>query len=91
MFLSKSFLLLQKNYFELQAKTEEQDNDDDGQFIERLLDDIDQTNYQSYPQKKRLKKRLKKPTNKDFSCNDCGKAFYFQVVFKPFITSTTNN
>jgi len=63
-----------------EAKTEDQQyNSDDGQLIERLLDDIDQETYPSLPPRRlKKKKKLKKPPNKDFSCSDCGKAFYYQ-------------
>ena len=46
---------------------------DENDFLDRLLDDLE------YPiEEKRRKKKKRKPATKDFSCNDCGKAFYFQ-------------
>ena len=44
---------------------------DDNDFLERLLDEMDNP-----PMKKKKKKR--KPPTKDFNCLDCGKSFYFQ-------------
>jgi len=46
---------------------------DDNDFLDRLLSDLDA------PLQRRKKKRKKvKPPSKDFKCSDCGKAFYFQ-------------
>ena len=45
---------------------------DESDFLDKLLSDLD-----GVAQPKKKKKRLK-PTTKDFSCLDCGKAFYFQ-------------
>ena len=44
---------------------------EDTDFLERLLDEMDQ------PEQKKKKKKRKPPT-KDFNCSDCGKSFYFQ-------------
>jgi len=44
---------------------------DDNDFLERLLDEMDNP-----PQRK--KKKKKKPPTKDFNCSDCGKSFYYQ-------------
>ena len=44
---------------------------DDTDFLERLLDEMDQP-------VQRKKKKKRKPPTKDFNCSDCGKSFYFQ-------------
>ena len=46
---------------------------DETDFLERLLDEMDNP---GTPTKR--KKKKKKPPTKDFNCSDCGKAFYFQ-------------
>lgn len=58
---------------EPEVKLNEANGVDDNDFLDRLLDDLD------YPiEERRRKKKKKKPPTKDFSCSDCGKAFYFQ-------------
>ena len=46
----------------------------EGDFLDRLLSDLDGT--RALAQGRRSKK--KKPATRDFHCSDCGKAFYFQ-------------
>jgi len=59
-----------------EAKTEKQYTSDDGQFIDRLLDDIDEQT--EYPKHRKKRRKSKKPSRKDFFCSDCGKSFYYQ-------------
>ena len=46
---------------------------DENDFLDKLLLDLD-----GVAQTKKKKKKRLKPTTKDFNCLDCGKAFYFQ-------------
>jgi len=46
---------------------------DDNDFLDRLLSDLD-----APPQRRKKKRKKLKPPTKDFKCSDCGKAFYFQ-------------
>jgi len=46
---------------------------DDNDFLDRLLSDLD-----GEPQRRKKKRKKCKPSSKDFKCSDCGKAFYFQ-------------
>jgi len=49
-------------------------NDNENEFLDRLLDDLGECP----PQEKRRRKKKKKPPTKDYACCDCGKAFYYQ-------------
>jgi transcription elongation factor Elf1 len=53
---------------------------DDNDFLDRLLDDLDAPLGEQRRRGRRgpKKKKKAKPPTKDFKCSDCGKAFYFQ-------------
>ena len=61
-------------------QVEETAHQDDNDFLDRLLDDLDAPISDQRHRRRRGPKRGKKakPPTKDFKCSDCGKAFYFQ-------------